>query len=72
MTSDAIELQSVHNMDRLKNLFNSQPSYEPIRNEGEENTESEDGTGTDQEETPFAWVEYCIFVLMGVAMLWAW
>ena len=23
-------------------------------------------------ETPFSWVEYTIFVLLGIAMLWAW
>jgi equilibrative nucleoside transporter 1/2/3 len=24
------------------------------------------------EETPFSWVEYVVFLILGIAMLWAW
>lgn len=72
MPADEIELQPVSKMDRIKNLFKAQPSYEPIRDDREDTAESEDGSNDGEEEIPFVWIEYSIFVLLGVAMLWAW
>ncbi|KAG6024493.1 hypothetical protein E4U41_001776 [Claviceps citrina] len=54
--------------------------YEPLTGaeEGEEE-EQEDAALQEpvplvdsQDETPFSWIEYCIFGFLGVAMLWAW
>ena len=61
-------------MDRLKDLFRSTPAYEPIGD-----PQQEDDSDSISEETQrevdgpaFSWVEYSIFLLLGVAMLWAW
>ena len=70
----SIELQPISKMDRLKNMFQSAPDYEPIQ---EQPHEDEHGSLSDEtehdEDTPaFSWIEYSIFLLLGVAMLWAW
>jgi equilibrative nucleoside transporter 1/2/3 len=26
----------------------------------------------EDDEEPFSWFEYCVFLLLGIAMLWAW
>ncbi|KUI64529.1 Nucleoside transporter FUN26 [Cytospora mali] len=50
--------------------------YEPLRNSGDDVGDGEetvdDGEICDTNATPFSWFEYTIFVLIGVAMLWAW
>ena len=60
------------NMDRIKAFFAppkaSAEEYEPL---------ADDDSGTlegsiYEEGTPFSWIEYSIFALIGVAMLWAW
>ncbi|KZF21727.1 hypothetical protein L228DRAFT_248457 [Xylona heveae TC161] len=52
-------------MDRLRRLFRSEPpAYEPIEG-GEQGDEA-------QNEEKFSWIEYSIFFLLGIAMLWAW
>jgi hypothetical protein len=62
-------------MDRIRNLFKAKQSYEPIH-EYQDNPDisSEDGVedAFDSEEKAFSQLEYWIFLLMGVAMLWAW
>ena len=43
----------------------SSPSYEPL----------DDGTDGEQHSkngTRFSWLEYGIFLLLGISMLWAW
>ncbi|KLU83960.1 nucleoside transporter [Magnaporthiopsis poae ATCC 64411] len=70
-------------MDRLRRLFSrggKSPSrdgqaYEPLPDDGEgsapflrRDTDDEH----DGHDIPFSWVEYSIFTMLGVAMLWAW
>ncbi|KAH8909809.1 hypothetical protein BR93DRAFT_965886 [Coniochaeta sp. PMI_546] len=65
-------------MERLKAMFTppkkaDEAEYEPLTDdsgtiEGSTYTLS-DG---EVEEVPFSWLEYCIFALLGVAMLWSW
>ena len=56
-------------MDRLKKLFQGEQAYEPI---------TEDSTGADghgspsRKQRPFSYIEYTIFLLLGISMLWAW
>lgn len=66
-------------IDRLRALFNgsdSEPEYEPISSSSsvhEDDTRRPVLVLPDQvEATPFSWFEYGIFMLIGVAMLWAW
>lgn len=71
---NSVELQNIANMDRIRNAFKPKPAYEPLLahdRDDEHGTEYED-EGAAEEEFPFSWVEYSIFLLMGVAMLWAW
>jgi hypothetical protein len=62
-------------MDRVRNLLKTQQPYEPIH-EYHENPDisSEDGVEDtfEPEEKPFSQLDYWIFLLMGIAMLWAW
>jgi equilibrative nucleoside transporter 1/2/3 len=59
-------------MERLKaTLRGSRPSpstYEPL----EASISSSTGLIHPPQKKPFSWPEYGIFVLLGVAMLWAW
>ena len=63
-------------IERLKRLVKAQQQpaeadYEPIRDDGLDEQES-----AEEEErevkVPFSWTEYFVFLLLGVAMLWAW
>jgi equilibrative nucleoside transporter 1/2/3 len=59
-------------MDRLRRLFGdgtSEQAYEPLEN-GSERPEGERNEGVDN--LSFSWADYSVFVLLGVAMLWAW
>jgi equilibrative nucleoside transporter 1/2/3 len=72
---DSVELQELANMDRIRNAFKPKQAYEPLL--AHDDRDDDDGTdyedeGAAVEEFPFSWVEYSIFLLMGVAMLWAW
>lgn len=58
-------------MERLRRIFerdDSAASYEPL----EGGSERPDGEHIDGEEQAFSWTDYAVFVLLGVAMLWAW
>jgi solute carrier family 29 (equilibrative nucleoside transporter), member 1/2/3 len=71
----SVELQELANMDRIRNAFKPKQAYEPLP--AHDDRDADDGTdyeeeGAAVEESPFSWVEYSIFLLMGVAMLWAW
>jgi len=62
-------------MDRIRNLLKVQQSYEPIH-EYHDNPDisTEDGIedAFESEEKPFSQLDYWIFLLMGIAMLWSW
>jgi equilibrative nucleoside transporter 1/2/3 len=67
------ELQDLSNMDRIRSLFRPRPDYEPLQNDAERDDESvQDDVDDTASESPFSWVEYAIFLLLGIAMLWAW
>ncbi|KAI1353138.1 putative nucleoside transporter protein [Xylaria sp. FL0043] len=59
-------------MDRLRSLFQKREAdeqeYRPLYDEGAALRVESD----DENEVPFSWVEYGIFAVLGVAMLWAW
>jgi solute carrier family 29 (equilibrative nucleoside transporter), member 1/2/3 len=56
--------------------------YAPLRDPGDDassdggDVSDSDGDGDgelfDATEAPFSWIEYTIFAMIGVAMLWAW
>lgn len=71
----SVELQDFTNMDRIRDAFKPKQAYEPLlahddRDEDNETDHEEEEAVA--EEFPFSWVEYSIFLLLGVAMLWAW
>ncbi|KAK7530187.1 nucleoside transporter family [Phyllosticta citribraziliensis] len=57
-------------MDRMRKLFGQEEqAYEPL----EGGSVAQDGERPeDDEKKSFTWLEYSIFLLLGVAMLWAW
>jgi equilibrative nucleoside transporter 1/2/3 len=56
-------------MERVKALLRRRSSYEPL----EDGSQSRDGERTDQPKSQiFSWIDYSVFFLLGVAMLWAW
>lgn len=67
-------------MDRLRTIFTApkkadEAEYEPLTEDNDTRTlEGSTYTVSDGEveEVPFSWLEYCVFVLLGVAMLWSW
>ncbi|KAI9723305.1 MAG: hypothetical protein M1812_001188 [Candelaria pacifica] len=58
-------------MDRVRRLLRpkSQPSYEPLEG-GSIGPDGERIRGTPKAD--FSWLEYSVFMLLGVSMLWAW
>jgi equilibrative nucleoside transporter 1/2/3 len=60
-------------MDRIRSLFvkpAEEQEYEPV---GDDTEDGDDETLTSLHEgVPFSWLEYMVFLLLGVAMLWAW
>lgn len=65
-------------MERVRKALGRQHSststseYEPLTGT-EEATPLQGSTVLEgQHELPFSWIEYGIFALLGVAMLWAW
>lgn len=63
-------------MDRVKRALRRRVStaseYAPLT--GAEEATALEGSAIleGQHEVPFSWMEYGIFALLGVAMLWAW
>ncbi|KAI1159072.1 putative nucleoside transporter protein [Nemania serpens] len=59
-------------MDRLRDLFRKrevdEQEYRPLYEE----TVALGPESDDENEAPFSWVEYGIFLVLGIAMLWAW
>ena len=71
-------------LERVRAMFSkdAEQDYAPLTdsvtlggNGFRRDPEDDDGEGeqpgTDDGE-PFSWFEYCIFLLLGIAMLWAW
>ena len=63
-------------MERIKSVFRRTPSYEPLLQNGDAGEHEESFDGPDESrregEKAFSWADYLIFMLIGVAMLWAW
>lgn len=54
-------------MERVRRLITDPPAYEPLEDS------AEDGDHDDsQRPSRFSRLEYGIFFLLGMAMLWAW
>lgn len=53
--------------DRLRAWFRPQVAYEPLNEDLQASQQS-----LRSKTTPFSWTYYAIFLLLGVAMLWAW
>ena len=71
----SVELEDFSEMDRIRNALKPKQAYEPLL--AQDDRDDDDGTeyedeGSVAEEFPFSWIEYSIFLLLGVAMLWAW
>ncbi|KAJ9618248.1 hypothetical protein H2203_009164 [Taxawa tesnikishii (nom. ined.)] len=56
-------------MDRLRKLWQREQPYEPIAEEG---VDEDGGVPALDDKPAFSWIDYLIFVLMGISMLWAW
>lgn len=56
-------------MDRLRKLWQGEQPYEPLE---DDTTESEGHGQTTSKKPGFSYIEYGIFMLIGVSMLWAW
>lgn len=57
-------------MDRVRNAlkqWRSSPTYEPL-DDGSDTPENHQRQHTQR----FSWLEYAIFLLLGISMLWAW
>ena len=59
-------------MDRIKSLFRPVQSYEPLGESVGSLEAREDDRAEGQLKTRFSWVEYTVFFILGIAMLWAW
>ncbi|ROW12522.1 hypothetical protein VMCG_00730 [Cytospora schulzeri] len=74
-------------MDRLKGILAGRngnkadrdvnpDEYAPLRNSNDDVADGDEVADEDEDiethDTPFSWFEYTIFLLIGVAMLWAW
>ncbi|KAF2187270.1 nucleoside transporter family [Zopfia rhizophila CBS 207.26] len=56
-------------MERLRRLLQRRTSYEPL----EGGSEGPDGERIEHlKHEHFSWIDYSVFLLLGVAMLWAW
>ncbi|KAL8735735.1 MAG: hypothetical protein Q9181_002698 [Wetmoreana brouardii] len=62
-------------MDKIRKALHGQrplsPSYEPLNTDANAHT-GEESSKTDPPQPASSWLEYAIFVFLGVAMLWAW
>ncbi|KAF1821966.1 uncharacterized protein K489DRAFT_357781 [Dissoconium aciculare CBS 342.82] len=71
-------------MDHLRQRLRQDPAYEPLPTDSEDaalndtDVSFEDPPATSQllegavPTHPFSWIEYAIFLLLGISMLWAW
>lgn len=58
-------------MDRLRKLWQGEQAYEPLDN-SVASLEPESDEHPAKKGQRFLWVEYSVFLLLGVAMLWSW
>lgn len=75
--SASVELNTLPKMNRFRKIFNREPAYQSLENgeaEYDGDIASEDGLdqGLPNDHDEFSWLEYSIFLLLGMAMLWAW
>jgi equilibrative nucleoside transporter 1/2/3 len=56
-------------MERVKRLFQREVTYEPVEG-GSEELDGEPSLYSEHDR--FSWTDYSVFLLLGVAMLWAW
>ncbi|KAK5118377.1 hypothetical protein LTR62_002891 [Meristemomyces frigidus] len=56
-------------MDRITKLWRNEQAYEPLE---DDITEEDNEHHASQENNPFSYIEYTIFLLLGISMLWAW
>lgn len=64
-------------MNRVKKFFEPSQAYTPVndstdRDDSDHEDETSSQTLEADHEAPFSWLEYSIFLLLGIAMLWAW
>lgn len=62
-------------MQKVRRLLRRQTSYEPLAggSEFEHEQAGQHSVGQrQQQQQPFSWIEYAVFLLLGMAMLWAW
>lgn len=59
-------------MDRLRSLFRKGEVYEQEYRPLYDDNVALEAENDEERDTPFSWVEYGMFVVLGVAMLWAW
>lgn len=61
-------------MDRIRQLFEPPTAYAPVQTTSADREDDDESSQTLEEnhEPPFSWIEYYIFLLLGIAMLWAW
>ena len=63
-------------MDRLRQALKFGTPYEHVETEEAPEDgayeEERDNASASEEENNFSWLNYIIFLLLGVAMLWAW
>jgi len=55
-------------MDRIRKLWRNEQPYEPIEDASTEDFRDHDG----DKKPAFSYIDYSIFLLLGVSMLWAW
>ncbi|RYO75618.1 hypothetical protein DL766_005570 [Monosporascus sp. MC13-8B] len=64
------------NMNRIRSFLprnkTDEPEYEPLNDESQSHEGRLSSHNVADGVLPFSWVEYGIFTLLGVAMLWAW
>ena len=56
-------------MERIRKIWQGEQEYEPIQDESTHDGEQE---GNMASKPKFSYIEYSIFLLLGVSMLWAW
>ena len=72
--------QDLTGMEPIRNLFASRATehaYAPVDADGRDDDGSESAGASEDtqglvEDKPFSWIEYTIFLILGIAMLWAW
>jgi hypothetical protein len=57
-------------MDRIRRLFGRKQAYQPVDIGERDSIDAEPEIEFVKDD--FSWLEYTIFLLLGIAMLWAW